>query len=267
MASQALARLESTPLSMFNIAHFYERACVELEETARKKGRSVLAAGFYEAGIVPFDPSKTLVHTKTGDARAGVTAEQIAAGKKRGELAGTLLREQLEKAVVSGLQGRKSELAMALEPLGAVAKAERLAAFGKRKAGYDPLDVSLQTVEGFIGRLCPTSMQYVAAKKRKLEDNVAKDAEKAEKAEKAAADRAQKLRDKDERSKATQARIAANKAKRAQEALAKAARKAARKAAKPPAACARPADGRLPAQKAVRRPMGDPYARAYRAKK
>jgi hypothetical protein len=53
---ESLALKDGVLLTPFNIAYYYEIACVQLEENARKHKRSVLSAGFHDAGIYPFNP-------------------------------------------------------------------------------------------------------------------------------------------------------------------------------------------------------------------
>jgi hypothetical protein len=259
---ESLALKEGVLLTPFNIAYFYEMACVQLEETARKHKRSMLSAGFHDAGIYPFNPEITRFHTMKADARILPTKEAISAGAKRGKMGGLLLKEHVEQMVISAITGKRSETAMALEPYGTTAKKARLDAYGKRKAAADPLDVSEVAVENYVGRICPTSEQYVKAKKRKAENKELQEQQEAQAAvEKAAMKAAEKAA---REAAKTAAKMASKKAKLEEKESKQAEKDIWQLMAafdKPP----KPAKPAKKAEKLVKKEVGNVYAKEYRA--
>jgi hypothetical protein len=244
MASKAVVTL-----TQFNVASFWAAAVKELERRRGQKGESLLTGGFRAAGIVPWDPSKTVEKTKYAQSVYGHTADQKARARKVGELAGKLELEAIQKAINESLTGKVVGASIILDPLSEKAKLARIELAGKkRKSGADvpePTDEAKRP-EYFLQQHSFTSesraKKIAALDKAKQEDAEAKEAkavavakkkqQRLEDEEKAAKDRAVKKKAIDERKVAenaakqvrAQAR-AAKKAKKAAAAVAKAAKK------------------------------------------
>ena len=177
-------------LTETNVAKYYEAACKELGETARKAGKSILAAGFKLAGLVPFNPEATLAGTAAGDARIAPTPAKVERAKASGEAAGKLLVATVEEQVKAAFMGRLSEAALALEPLAAAAKAVRLAKYGAALDADDEDEGPAQGPAlgvGLVARSAPTSKEFAERRKRELAEAEAEAAANARrKVEKAA---------------------------------------------------------------------------------
>ena len=265
-----LASQDSVLLSEYNVAKYYERATTIMEEDARKRGKSIMAAGFELAGIYPWDPSKLDKYRASGDARVGVDEEGVKRAKANGKAAAELLVDEIEKQLVASLVGRVSKAALLLEPMGEKAKEIRLGLKRREDGGDKNL---FQGPEGFVGRFAPTTEVYAKKRKAELEAKAAEEAAKVQKAADAAEAKIQREKAEADRRKRIDADKLARAAKMALEVADKAARAAA-KAAKVPkkggagevkAAKGGGGGGGAPKQGKKRQDRGgDEYAKQYK---
>ena len=109
-------------LTEFNVAKYYERACKQLEDNARKQKKSLPYASFKLVGIVPFKPEATTAGTAAADARLAPTAEQLARAKKVGAAAVKRLVAGVLDLIIAAFEGRVPEAVVALQPLSAKAE-------------------------------------------------------------------------------------------------------------------------------------------------
>jgi hypothetical protein len=255
---EKLASKDVVTLTPFNVASYWAQAVKELERRRGQNGDSLLSGGFRAAGIVPWNPAKTLEKTKYASAVYAPTEEQKEKARKVGALAGKLEMTEIVKALDEKLMGKITGASLILSPMSEKAKLERIELAGKkRKAGPavpEPTDEKLRP-QYFLEQHSYTSesraRKMAAIQKAKEEEEVAKAAKKAadankkqkkvEDEEKAAKDRAEKKKEIQER----KAMVDAEKKARAQA-------KEAAKAAKAAKAAARVLRMKKPAQRKLK---------------
>lgn len=268
-ALEKLCREDNELLTEFNVAKYYERACKQLEDNARKQGKSILSAGFKLAGIVPFNPEATAAGTAAADARLAPTAEQLARAKKVGAAAGKLLAAEAHDLVTAAITGRVPDAVVALQPLSDKAEQVRKSKFKAEEKDADAAMDYEDAALGFVGRTCPTSKTYAQMRQRQEDAKAQEELDKAERA--AAKAKSKERREKEEKERkakweATLAERAAKKAMLDAAAAARAAAKAASKASKvaklakgQPHAAAAPAAG-----KRAKQEEENAYGRVYK---
>ena len=228
-------------LTSFNVASYWAQAVKELERRRGQSGDSLLSGGFRAAGIVPWNPAKTLEKTKYSSAVYAPTADQLERARKVGELAGKMELEAINKDINAHMMGKISGASLVLDPLSDKAKEERIELAGKkRKAGPavpEPTDEK-ERAKYFLEQHSYTSesraLKMAASQKAKEEEEAAKVAKKAadaNKKQKKLEDEEMAAKDRAEKKKAIQERKAVADAEKEARALAKQAAKA-KKAAK-----------------------------------
>ena len=268
-ALKRLCREDCELLTEFNVAMYYEKACKELEETARKKGTSILFTGFKLAGIVPFNSEATAAGTAAADARLAPTPAQLARAKEVGKAAGKLLAAEAHDVVTASFTGRVPEVVVALQPLSDKAEQMRKAKFRAEEKDDNGAMNYEDKALAFVGRVCPTSKTYAQMRERQEAAKAQEEQEKAERAQvKAEGKVRREMEEKERKAKweATLAERAAKKAAKEAEVAARVAAKAARvpvkvtKAGKvQPQAAAAPLAG-----KRAKQAEENPYGRAYK---
>jgi len=271
-ALEGLCRADNEVLTEFNVAKYYERACKQLEDNARKQGKSILSAGFKLAGIVPFNPEATAAGTAAADARLAPTAEQLARAKKVGAAAGKRLVAGALDVINAAFEGRVPEAVVALQPLSAKADQVRKDKFKALEKDGEAFEAHETAALGLVGRMCPTSKEFAERRQLEEEAKAQEELEKAKRAEERAQAKAMRQKEGEERKAKWEATLAERAAKKANLDAAAAARAAAKaaKAGNVPAKAAKKqqAHGAAPtAGKRAKQVGVNEYGKVYKKRK
>ena len=212
MCYRKISATEGAMTTDFNIARLVEAAVAKLEKNAKDKGgpggSSILAAGFRDAGLVPFNPAIfTEESFAASDALLGLHKGHpaVAKAEKTGEAMAKLVVEQ---AVIAS----KPEVAGALGRLAQAKQLER-----QKRLGGEFIDLS---VEEEVAKVFYSSDSWAEAIEKKT---VAKEKEEADRLEKAEERKAKAEANKAEaaaKSAAFKKRVADNKQKAMEQAAA-----------------------------------------------